>query len=80
MTAIALPVQAQEEDFVDHFDDPALPGWERSPGVLATDGILLEITQSILRAGEMFGLLLSFVGRDKANLSSVPGSVIVDTA
>ena len=33
LTAITFPAQAQEADFIDHFDDPALPGWERSPGV-----------------------------------------------
>jgi photosystem II stability/assembly factor-like uncharacterized protein len=35
-----LPVQAQEGGPVEPFDDPELPGWERSPGVTAADSIL----------------------------------------
>jgi len=35
-----LPVQAQGVDFSDPFDDPALPGWEHSPGVSAEGGVM----------------------------------------
>ena len=35
-----ISVQAQEDGLVEHFDDPALPGWEKTPGVAGMDGIL----------------------------------------
>jgi len=40
LAIMTFTTQAQEGDFFDPFDDPALPGWERSPGVLATDSIM----------------------------------------
>jgi len=40
LAASTLSVQAQGVDFSDPFDDPALPGWERSPGVSAEDGVM----------------------------------------
>jgi hypothetical protein len=37
-----VTVQAQEPPFTETFEDPALPGWERSPDVVALDeGVLL---------------------------------------
>jgi len=40
LAIITSSTHAQEGDFFDPFDDPALPGWERSPGVLAADSIM----------------------------------------
>ncbi len=40
LSTITMSVQAQEADYFDPFDDPALPGWEHSPGVSATDGVM----------------------------------------
>jgi len=34
------PGQAQEGGLSESFDDPALPGWERSPTVVVADGVL----------------------------------------
>ena len=38
--SLALSVSAQEGGFLDEFDDPSLPGWNRSQGVEAVDGVL----------------------------------------
>ena len=32
---------AQDEEFVEHFDDPSLPGWEHSDGAFVEDGMLV---------------------------------------
>jgi len=40
LTIITSSTHAQEGDFFDPFDDHALPGWERSPGVSAADSIM----------------------------------------
>ena len=37
---LVAPIRAQESVFVETFDDPALPGWERSPGAAVVDGVL----------------------------------------
>jgi uncharacterized membrane protein YhiD involved in acid resistance len=34
------PVSAQENGFSETFDDPLLPGWEHSPEVIVTNGVL----------------------------------------
>jgi hypothetical protein len=34
------PANAQQEGFKETFDDPSLPGWERSPETLVIDGVL----------------------------------------
>lgn len=38
--SLAFSVSAQEISFLDGFDDPSLPGWNRSQGVEAVDGLL----------------------------------------
>ncbi len=38
--ALAPPLSAQQTDLVQRFDDPDLPGWERSPEVQVVDGRL----------------------------------------
>jgi len=40
LLGISLPAQSQDGGFEDTFDDPALPGWQVSPNVSATEGIL----------------------------------------
>lgn len=35
-----FPAAAQGEDFTESFDDPQLPGWEHSPEVIVSDGVL----------------------------------------
>ena len=37
---IILPVSAQENYFIETFDDPDLPDWEHSPGATVVDGVL----------------------------------------
>ena len=40
VAALAVPVSAQEPALTETFDDPALPGWEHSPGVAVVEGVL----------------------------------------
>lgn len=40
LALVTLSAQAQQGEYHESFDDPALPGWERSPGAAAIGGIL----------------------------------------
>ncbi len=42
-TALLVPAQSpqpQQPDLSETFDDPALPGWERTPNAIVADGVL----------------------------------------
>ncbi|MFQ5409043.1 MAG: WD40/YVTN/BNR-like repeat-containing protein, partial [Anaerolineales bacterium] len=55
-----VPVLAQEPSFTENFDDPALPGWEHSPGVSVEDGALrVEPGNFAFHGGEWGDLALS---------------------
>jgi hypothetical protein len=54
------PVEAQQEGFHEAFDDPTLPGWERSREVVVADGVLRMNPGSFaLRAGDWSEIDLS---------------------
>jgi hypothetical protein len=40
VTLYAIPASAQGEGFTETFDDPQLPGWEYSPEVIVSNGVL----------------------------------------
>jgi hypothetical protein len=40
LVSLANPVLAQEPNFTETFDDPALPAWEHSPDATVEDGVL----------------------------------------
>jgi hypothetical protein len=40
LVSLANPVLAQEPNFTETFDDPALPAWEHSPEATVVDGVL----------------------------------------
>ena len=51
---------AQEGGFTETFDDPDLPGWDRTPGVIVAEGNLhLEMGNSVLHGGNWTNLHLT---------------------
>lgn len=60
------PTSAQEEIIMDTFDNPELPGWERSPNAKVVDGILIiEPDGFAIRPGEWDDLELNVIARQR---------------
>jgi hypothetical protein len=73
VTLVAVSVHAQEGGFSESFDDPNLPGWERSPNAEVVDGVLhIEREGYALYGGEWGDLNLHV----RANLAG-EGLVVV---
>ena len=59
MVSLGL-AHAQDAGFTETFDDPAMPGWDRSPGVTVEDGVMrIEPNNSVGRPGEWGNYTLS---------------------
>ncbi|MCK5793417.1 MAG: hypothetical protein KAH12_01840, partial [Anaerolineales bacterium] len=58
------PAQAQQGGFFEPFDDPEMPGWNKSLGVEIVDGVLIIGAENFIhRAGEWNNLELSVLAR-----------------